>query len=262
MSAASLIPTVDSILLFMLVFTRLMFTLSMLPAFGMTAMPMRFKAGLGAAMTLMVLTFLEPDSSAVNQGGGLLVLAFLSEAMLGLALGFLVRLVIEAASLGASIIGFQMGFAVANVIDPQSGATVSLMGTFQALMAGAVFLASGMYRFFLKGLIGSFRNVPPGTAAVENAYGRLFYEAGGSFFITAILVAAPIMVSMLITKIALGVMARTVPQMNIFIVGMPLTIGMGLVLMGLALPFMVHVIVAAMERSASMYQALILVAKQ
>jgi len=246
--------------MFLLVFTRITATLSVLPVFGGKQIPMRYKAGMGVIISIMVLSMIKPDSQIVHAGGGTIVLGFLSETVLGMGLGFLVKLVVEAVVLGASIIGFQMGFAIVNVIDPQSGASVSLVGSFQGLLAGMIFIVSGIYRFFLTGLVESFSVVPPGMVVIGEKGGRFFYEAGSQMFVTAISVAAPIMLSLFIAKVALGIVARTVPQMNIFIVGMPLTIGMGLILMGLTLPFMVRMTIGAFQRSADMYQSLILVA--
>ena len=207
-------------------------------------------------ISLMVITFLSPSKEAIT-GGGFFVLALMSEATLGLALGFLVRIVVEAASLGASVVGFQMGFAVANVLDPLTGTQVSIIGTFQGLLAGMIFVASGLHRFFLEGIMNSFLTVPPGMAFINVKMGDFIIKAGGQMFITAISVAAPIMVSLLIAKIALGIVARTVPQMNIFIVGMPLTIGLGLVLLGLSLPVIFKVTIGAFEWSGHMFESFI-----
>lgn len=256
MNWAGIIPSVDSLYFFVLIFSRIAATLVMLPVFGFQSVPIRFKVGLGVMISLMVITFLGPSKEAVT-GGGFFVYALMSEATLGLALGFIVRIVVEAASLGASIVGFQMGFAVANVIDPQTGTQVSIVGTFQGLLAGMIFVTSGLHRFFLGGLINSFLAVPPGMAMIDTTMGDFIIQAGGQMFVTAIAVAAPVMVSLLIAKIALGIVARTVPQMNIFIVGMPLTIGLGLVLLGLSLPVMFKVTVGAFEWSGHMFESFI-----
>lgn len=258
MSSTMLIPSTDTLVAFLMVFTRITATLSILPVFGAQQIPIRYKAAMGAAISVMILVMMQPNTQIAQSGGGDIVLGFVSEAVLGIGLGFFVRLVIEAVVLGASIVGFQMGFAIVNVIDPQSGDNISLVGSFQGLVAGMVFIVSGMYRFFLTGLLESFYIVPPGMAVINAESGKLFYEAGGQLFVTAVSVAAPVMLSLFIAKVALGIVARTVPQMNIFIVGMPLTIGMGLVLMGLTLPFMVEMTIHALNQSADLYQAYIL----
>jgi len=257
MTSFTLIPSTATLTIFILVFTRITATLSTLPVFGAAIVPVRYKVGMGILVSLLVMTSIRPDYTVVSLGGGYTVLALLSEVLLGMMLGVFVRFVLEAVSLGMSIVGFQMGFAVVNVVDPQSGGQVSLVGSFHSMLAGIIFIVSGLYRVFLLGLLDSFAIVAPGMAVMQASLGRFFYEAGGQLFRTAICVAAPIMVTLLITKIAMGIVARTVPQMNIFIVGFSLTIGLGLILMGLALPYVMQATVAAFERSAVTYHEFI-----
>lgn len=257
MAFAQIIPSLDMLMFFTLIFTRLTATIFTLPVFGAESIPVRFKVGLGIMISVMVVVFIQPDTSVMNKGGGALVLALMGEAVLGLALGLMVRIVIEAVNLGATIMGFQMGFAIVNVVDPQTGGQVSLVASFQGLYAAMIFIVTGLYRVFLRGLLDSFTTVPPGMIVLKAGLGQFIYQAGGQMFISAVRIAAPVMVCLLITKIALGIVARTVPQMNIFIVGFPLTIGLGLLLLGLSLPYITATTIYAFEESADLYNGLI-----
>ena len=250
---SQLIPGENQIVVFFLIAARIAAMLSMLPVFGGMNVPMRYRAGMSLIIGYMILIFVRPDSAAASGSASDILFAIGSEVLIGLALGTFVKLVIEAVGLGATMLGFQMGFSIVNVVDPLTGNQVSLIGSFQGLLAGVIFLVSGAYRVFLLGIMESFTSIPPGQMLLSSELGRYFYQAGGALFVNSVRIAAPVMICLLVTKIALGIVARTVPQMNIFIVGFPLTIALGLVFLGISMPYFFHATMAAFSESAKYF---------
>lgn len=231
---------VGSIELFMLVYLRVLGMLVTLPVFGSNEVPRTIKAGLAAAFTLAVVGGLVEKSVPVPVAGLAFVLAAITELGFGLLCGWLVSWVIEAVIVGMQMVGFQMGFAIVNVVDPATGTAISLVASFQARVALIIFLAGGMYRPFMEAIANSFALVPPAAVVLRPAQAMAVTETMNLAFATAITLAGAPMVALLITKVGLGALARTVPQMNVFIVGFPLTIGVGLIVMAMVTPYFVN----------------------
>jgi flagellar biosynthetic protein FliR len=133
--------------------------------------------------------------------------------------------------------GFQMGFAIANVMDPSSNLQIPLLSQFLNLFALIIFLGLNMHYYFLEALAEAFEVIPPFGASFHQWLFPFMMKLVEAMYIIAIKIGAPVTVAMLLTSVALGLIARTVPQMQIFIVAMPLKIILGLIFLGLSLPF-------------------------
>ena len=149
------------------------------------------------------------------------------ELMLGLSMGLMARLFLIAVDLGAEVMGFQMGFGIVTAIDPSTQASTAILsqlyGAFMVLM---LLVANGHHYFFIA-ITESFRTIPlMGFSPNSNLF-TLFMDSSKQIFVVALKFAAPVMVVLLLTSVALGIVARTVPQMNIFMVGMSLKIFIG-----------------------------------
>ncbi|RKY58758.1 MAG: hypothetical protein DRP94_05490 [Candidatus Latescibacterota bacterium] len=225
---------------FFLGFLRVASMLAVMPIFGSRGVPIPVKVGAAFFLTLVlfpvVRTSGRPPGEVVQLSG-----MALKEVLLGLSVGFVSGMFFYGVELSGQVIGIQMGFGVVNVIDPQANVQVPLIGQFQQLLAGVLFLSMDGHHVLLEALAESFRSVPLGGWGPSVGLLEGVVRMGGMVFSLAFKFSAPVIAALLLSKVALGVLARTVPQMNVFIVGLPLTIGVGLLCLALSLPFFGYV---------------------
>lgn len=235
----SLSLKLSQILMVLLIFVRVAAIVFSAPLFDSRAIPVLFKIGLAlsAAVLLYPLMGAEPG---VSPGGGFTVLGLgiVGEVLVGLIIGFTVRLIFAAVEMAGQLAGFQMGLAIANVFDPITSTQVPIVSQMQNIVAMLIFLAANAHHLVLRAMAESFRIVPLLDFRFNRSLVSMLSDLTGGMFVTAIKIAAPVMVALLLTSLMLGLVARVVPQMNIFIVAMPVKIVIGLVFMALALPFL------------------------
>jgi flagellar biosynthetic protein FliR len=162
-------------------------------------------------------------------------LVLLPEALLALCLAFLIRLVFAGVQFGGQLLGFQMGFGVANIIDPATGVETPVLSQMIYLMALLFFLIFDIHHYFLLALGESLKLFPPGKISAPKEIFLVLVNQGEEIFRLAIKVLAPALAILLLVQIALGIVSRFVPQINVMIVSFPLTIGVGLIFFGLTL---------------------------
>jgi flagellar biosynthetic protein FliR len=169
----------------------------------------------------------------------MLTVSAVGEVLIGLLAGFAIRLIFEGIQLAGELAGYQMGLAIAEVIDPSSEDQVAILSQFMNLLAMLVFLAINGHHWFIRTLVESYEAIPPvgfqPTGAVIERLTRLTSD----MFIVSLKAGAPVVVALLLGTVAFGLVARTVPQMNIFVVSMPVNIALGLLFCGLSLPHLV-----------------------
>ena len=206
------------------------------PVFGHLLVPPRVRAVLALALAA-VLTPLVPAPPTLpgdlwGLGGAMAV-----EALLGTLLGMIAQFVFAGVQLGGQLAGIQMGFGIVNLIDPQSHSQVTIVAQWEALLALLVFLALDVHHLLLRALLESFRTAPPGTVGTGGLGLRQAVSLAGDLFSLGVRIAAPVLVTLLLTNAALGVLSRTIPQLNVFVVGFPVNVGVGLFMLGASLPF-------------------------
>jgi flagellar biosynthetic protein FliR len=152
------------------------------------------------------------------------------------ALGFATQLIFYGIQMSGQVIGIQMGFGIVNVLDPMTNLQVSIISRIQYLFGFYLFLIIGGHHYFLMAVGESFRLVPIGSFGFSGGLMQQFVSMTGKVFVLAIRIGAPCMVALLMTDVALGFIARVAPQMNVFLVGFPLKIATGLVMLALSLP--------------------------
>jgi flagellar biosynthesis protein FliR len=146
--------------------------------------------------------------------------------------------------LGGQLAGIQMGFGLAGLIDPQSRAQVTIIAEWQQLLALLVFLALDVHHLLLAAVVASFHAAPPGGLALASLGLGVAVSMAGEIFVLGARIAAPVMIVLLLSNAALGLLARTIPQINVFVVGFPLNAGAGLLMLGAALPFAFRLLTA------------------
>jgi flagellar biosynthetic protein FliR len=227
---------------FVLVLARLGGLIAAAPVFGHLVMPVRVRVGLAAVLAAALTPAVAPAAApaSVWSLAGLVVV----EAAIGVVLGLVAQFVLAGVQLGGQLAGIQMGFGIVNLIDPQTHAQVSVIAQWEQLLALLVFLVLDVHHLLLRALLGSFQAAPPGAVALtaESLHGVV--ALASDMFVVGVRIAAPVVIALLLTNGALGVLARTVPQLNVFVVGFPLNVGVGLVMLGASLPFTFRLLAA------------------
>jgi len=234
---------------FLLLFVRLTSFFVVAPLFSMRGVPNQFKIGLAFFITLIVSSTMPMDE--LIQLDFTYILLILKEFIIGIALGFVAAMILYTVQIAGSFIDFQMGFAIANVVDPQTGTQVPIIGQFKYMLALLFLLTTDGHHLMINGVMQSVKLLPVGTlqwttnmGSVSQFIVLLFIEV----FIIALQIAIPIVGALLLVDVALGFMAKTVPQLNIFVIGFPLKIFLGFVLLLLTMPVFFYLLSNLFEK--------------
>jgi flagellar biosynthetic protein FliR len=245
------IPMMDSeqLLAFTFVFLRISSLLIMIPIIGERTVPLRVKGGLAILISLLVSPAVSRDMTnlPVDEEIFTLAIAMIGEIMIGVVIGLITKIIFAGIQFAGEMIGIQIGFSVVNVIDPVSSAQVSVIAEFQYLIALLVYLAIDAHHTLIFAIVDSYRIVSPFSYHFSGSLMNHILILSKELFLMAIKISAPIMAVMLFTNLALGVVARTVPQINVFIVGFPLQIMVGLIVFGLTAPVFVLLVQRALS---------------
>lgn len=235
-------PSLRDVIIFALVLSRVAGIFAALPLFGGQRLPMNIKALLVFMITLVCFPVLKITPPPMPTDIFTLGLLALSEVMVGLTLAFIAQIVFVAVEFSGQIIGMQMGLTISSIIDPTMGTQVQIMSVLQSLFATLLFLALDVHHVFIRAVVDSFRVIPIGGWHLSGELITFLVHRTSDIFVIGIRLAAPVMVALLLASVALGIMARAFPQMNIFIVSMPLNIGLGFLIMGGTLLIFFHVL--------------------
>ena len=222
---------------FLFVFFRVGALILFVPILGSRQIPPVLK--IGFIFFIAIVTFPLVKGQPLPEPRGVVELAIflIMDVTIGLAIAYIARLIFAAVQVAGTVVDFQMGFGVVNVIDPQTETQVSVTAQFHNILAVLIFLATDAHHFIIQAIVDSFFILNPAKinfASITPEY--MLYLFSGTFT-TAIKIAAPIMAILFFLSVGLGLVARTVPQMNVFIVGFPLQIGVGLLMVGLSISF-------------------------
>ncbi|MBK7425046.1 MAG: flagellar biosynthetic protein FliR [Propionivibrio sp.] len=205
---------------------RILALLASAPPFNNIGLPTRVRLVLGLAIAIAITPVL-PKIPAVDPASGLGLLILAQQLVIGFALGFSLRLVFSDVDLAGNAISNLMGIGFATSFDPQSAAQTPVISEFLGMLALLTFMAINGHLMVIATLTQSFSVLPIGTASLANASWLNIANAGGIIFSYAVLLSLPVLVALLITNIALGVLVRVAPQLNLFAIGFPVTILLG-----------------------------------
>lgn len=244
-------PLVDSsrILLFVLLLARASGFIASCPFFGEAVVPAKVRALFAFALAALLSSVATPPVTVPNALVDLVPLV-LGELVIGFTIGFLAKLFVLAFEMAGEIVGIQMGFGIAAVLDPLGGHRASLIGRFFWLAGTALFLTLGGHHLLLRGFSASLVACPPGTPFPSDAVVAALAKFSGEAIAATMRVAAPLVGILLLTTMGLGILARTVPQMNVFAVGFPVKIAVGIAGIALCLPFFAEVARGELTRLA------------
>jgi flagellar biosynthetic protein FliR len=232
----SLAVSLSQLQLFFLVCLRTGAFLTAIPMLNGASVPVVFRLGLCLAASLLIFPLVKLGPLPLSTDVFTLAVSAAGEILLGLLGGVAVRLIFEGIQLAGELAGYQMGLAIAEVIDPASEDQVAILSQFMSLLATLVFLILNGHHWLIRTLVESYEIIPPVGFQVNGPVLERLTRLTAGMFVTALKAGAPVMVALLLGTVAFGLVARTVPQMNIFVVSMPVNIAVGLLFFGLSLP--------------------------
>lgn len=220
----------------MLVVARLSGLFLIAPVFSSPMIPPRIKLMALLVLAATLTPVVGPGAENVPDDGLSLMLSVISETIIGLAIGFSVAIVFSAVQVGASLIDASIGFSMANIIDPVNNAQAAVLGSFYSLVAILAYLSVNGHHWMLAGFMRSFEAIPLGAVPDIQKMNVSLFAMFNQLFAMAFQIAAPVLVTLLLVDVVLGIVARVVPQMNVFFVGIPLKISVGLVAVIISMP--------------------------
>lgn len=231
-----MIDIVNSFPVFLLIFIRITSFFVTVPLFSYRNIPNTHKVGLAFFLSYIMFLSMEHPTLAIDETYFMLVL---KEILVGLLIGLAAFMIMAAIQIAGGFIDFQMGFAIANVIDPQTGAQSPIMGQYLYTFALLLLLAVDAHHLLLDGIFYSYKIIPLEQAWLPLGSERLvefIAKTFNSMFIIAFQMSIPIVGCLFLVDVALGITARTVPQLNIFVVGLPVKILVSFLLLVAVMP--------------------------
>lgn len=206
------------------------------PIIGHDSIPRLVKAAFAVVLAVVLVPVVGEVNLPEINSVWLLGLMAAKELLVGFIIGWFFSFVFIAIKMAGHIVGYQIGLMMATVLDPESNSQISIIGEFWHLVAILIFLAINGHHAIISAFADSYRAVPIGVFNFAGSAGEMLIRYSGYTFVIAIKIAAPVIITLFLTSVTLGVVARTVPQMNIFIVGIPIKIAIGLLVLAAALP--------------------------
>ncbi len=220
---------------YLLILARIAGIIFSAPIFESRAIPTQVKIGFSAVFAFLMFPLIGYRFNGTTVP--LLGVAMMMEAAIGLVLGLGSRIIFSAVEVAGQLVGSEMGLSIVSLIDPVSQTRSSVIAQFQNMIAMLLFFTLDMHHLFLQAVAASYQLVPIGGFTISEPLLVLFTKLTMEMFVLSLKIGAPVMAIDLFVSVGLGVVARTVPQMNVFMVGFPLKIGVGLLALGLSAPF-------------------------
>lgn len=221
------------VLTFLFALMRISVILFLMPFFGGQTLPSAAKGALCLTLTLALWPRLPLAGDQLPAHPFALAVMLGAELLIGLTLGMVIRFVFAAIQTGGQLIGFQMGFAMVNVVDPDSGASEAVTAHFLYMVSLLTFLSFNGHLYLLSGLMKSFDLLPPGSILITERLVSQVFALSGQIFVLAIQIGAPVIAAILLVDLALALVSRASPQMNVLIIGFPIKISIGFLFLGI-----------------------------
>lgn len=221
------------------------------PILGSAMAPVRVRVALVFFVTIAMLPILPEQELPFASGGLTAVFAGLARELgIGFVIGLVAQFIFGGAQMAGQLAGMQMGIGIANLFDPQTQAQITALAQWQNLITLLTFLAIDGHHLLIRAVAESFSLLPIGGGLpADQGMGMILMLAGG-IFVLALKLAAPVLVLLLLVHGAMSVLAKMMPQLNVFIVGFPLNIAAGMLVLVAAQPFTLHVLQGAFGEMA------------
>jgi len=217
--------------------SRILGLVASAPLFGNASVPASVKLGLGLLLAMIIAPTVPalPAADPLSLAG---LLILIQEMLIGLAMGFAIRIVFAAVEMAGEISSLTMGLGFATFFDPQSQGRSSAISQFLALLATMAFIATNAHLALLSALAESFVSLPISASPVGGAGFKQLADYGAKIFSSGVQISLPIVAALLITNVALGILTRAAPQLNLFGIGFPITLTIGMLVISLTLPYL------------------------
>ncbi len=235
----------DDLYRILLIMFRAGALLMTVPVFGHVSIPRQLRVWIVIILALVIFPSAAVSTIPLPTTTFELVLVILTELAIGFSIGFTVVLLFAGVQFAGHLTGLNMGLAMASIVDPMGSGQISVIGEFYYLVSLLIFLMIDGHHFVIEALVRSYEMIPVSGGAFSAELGEFLMALTGNLFIIGIKISAPVIITLFIVNIVLGIVARTVPQMNVFIVGFPLSIGVGLVMIYLSMPYFETVFIEA-----------------
>lgn len=214
--------------------TRILAMIASSPVLGNKQVPARVKIGLSVLLAIIIApTIGEMPPAAIGSPQGMLIM--IQQIIIGVAMGFTMRLIFTAVEMAGELAGLQMGLGFASFYDPINAAHSAVVAQWLGMIAALAFLAMDGHLYMLSALAESFRTLPIGSMIpAKGFYGVASW--GGSIFVFGLQISLPLLAALLTTNIALGILTRAAPQLNLFAIGFPITLAIGFLVLALSMP--------------------------
>lgn len=216
-------------------FMRISAMLMAIPVFGTRLLSVRFRVTLAMLIAFLVMPLI-PAVPAVDPLSVEGLSITVQQVLIGVGMGFILQLVMAALTIAGESIAMTMGLGFASMVDPANGVNVPVLSQFFLIMGTLLFLALGGHLMIIQLVVSSFQTLPISATGLERDAFWSIISFSGQMFIGAVWIALPAMVSILVITLAMGIMTRAAPQLNIFSVGFPVTMLMGFIILMLVMP--------------------------
>jgi len=218
-----------------LVLLRVSAMIMFLPILGHQLVPPQVKIGLIGIISILLYPVVRPIVPEIPPSPVAFGLIAGQEILIGAMLAILAQLIFAAVQLAGQIMSYQMGMAIANVFDPSTSTQIAIVGQMAVVLSMLIWLAAGGHHAFLMAISDSFTTLPIGHAWSFTGWQAL-NDAAANMFVLGLRLTSPVLLLLFFTYVALGLLSRAVPQIQIFFVSFPLTIGLGMLVFALSLP--------------------------
>lgn len=231
-------------------FVRILSFIATEPVLGNRSVPLRAKLVLALGIAILVAPTLPPMPRVEPASAeGILILA--QQIAIGVTVGFMARIIVAAAEMAGQLAGLQVGLGFAVFFNPTSSGQTPIVAQFYGLIAILVLLAMDGHHLMLTALSESFRSLPVSAQPLPAVGFRTVAEWGAEIFHTGLTISLPVVGALLVANVAIGVLTRAAPQLNLFAVGFPVTLSLGFLMLYLSLPTFVPVLEALHQQSAA-----------
>lgn len=235
-------------------FLRVLALFTSAPVFSMRVIPVRTRIGLAFLVAVCAQAVL-PEQPVISLNSREAAGAVVQQVGIGLAMGFAVRLVFAAVELAGEIIGLQMGLNFASFFDPASNAQVSAVARFFGNISMLLFVVINGHLMVLMAVVKSFDSFPVGGNFLQAIGQMRLHELCASLFSSALWIALPMIALLLFVNLTLGIISRVAPQMNIYAVGFPVTLTVGMLGITATLPMLEQPMLALLQQSIDLFAA-------
>jgi len=225
----------QDVMVALLIFLRVGALIVLIPVFGDKLVPRPTKVGLAVLVSFLLYPIVSPSVEVISPEPVVFILLAAQEMLLAGIIALLANLIFSTVQFAGQVMSFQMGMSIANVFDPATSAQGAITAQLASILAMLLWLGSGAHHVFLLALSDSFSLLPIGHAWASGGW-DILNNAAAEMFVLALRLVAPVMLLLFFVNVALGLVSRAVPQIQVFFVSFPLTVGLGMLVFALSLP--------------------------